>query len=95
MGFLVSGQENLEISNIIASDRGDWPDKYLGPQGHVIYVTAASHEITKGEPWVYFDSKNINITNVKESNQGIYLNKNRAGLGTLAIKSVDGGKVKT
>lgn len=93
MGILVSGQENCEISNITASDRGDWLSENPGPPGHVIYVTPPRYQF-KNQKMVFYMSKNISITNVKESGKGVFLNREKPGLGTIAFKGVNGGKVK-
>lgn len=93
MGFLVSGQENCEISNIKASDRGDWLTENPGPPGHVIYVTPPRYQLRNQEMVLYM-SKNVNILKVKESGEGVFLNREKPGLGTLAFKGVDGGSVK-
>ena len=88
MGLMMAGQENLLIENVTADRRGS--SSAIAP-GHLIYLTATSLFGAKGVVKRTL-SKNVTVKNIQEGPQTY---GNNQALGTLAIKSVNGGSFKS
>ena len=88
MGLLIAGQENLLVENVIADHRGS--NSAVAP-GHVIYFTGTAVFDLKGVV-KRISSRNVTVRNVQEGSDTY---NNSQALGTLAIKSVNGGSFKS
>ncbi len=88
MGLMVAGQENLLIENVSGDRRGS--TSAIAP-GHLIYLTGTALFDTKGVV-KRTSNKNVTVRNIQE---GSATYDNSQALGTLAIKSVDGGSFKS
>lgn len=84
MGFLISGQENLVVEDVIADRRAS--SSNIAP-GHVVYFTGSNLFGRDGKATVVL-SRNVRVTNLTE---GPHTYSNIHSLGTLAVKYVDGG----
>ena len=84
MGLMVAGQENLVIENVTADRRGS--SSAIAP-GHLIYLTGTALFDSKG---VVKRTSNRNVT-VRNIQEGPATHGNSQALGTLAVKSVNGG----
>ena len=85
MGLMIAGQENLLIENVTADRRAS--SEAIAP-GHLIYMTGTALFDAKGAVEKRTSSRNVTIRNIHE---GAETYSNLQALGTLAIKSVDGG----
>jgi hypothetical protein len=88
MGLMVAGQENLVIENVTADRRGS--SSAIAP-GHLIYLTGTALFDSKGVA-KRTSNKNITVRNIQEGSDTW---SNSQALGTLAVKSVNGGSFKS
>jgi hypothetical protein len=84
MGLMIAGQENFAIENVTADRRGS--TSAIAP-GHLIYFTGTALFDAKGVV-KRTSSHNVTAGNIQE---GPNTYSNSQALGTLAIKSVNGG----
>ena len=88
MGLMVAGQENLLIENVTGDRRGS--TSAIAP-GHLIYLTGTALFDTKGIV-KRTSNKNVTVRNIQE---GSATYDNSQALGTLAVKSVNGGSFQS
>jgi hypothetical protein len=85
-GFLVAGQDNFLMQNIVTDRRGSTAN---ASPGHLLYVTSTNLYDMNANLLQTFLSTNMNVQNVIE---GPNTYSNASAGGTLAVKFVNGGK---
>lgn len=85
-GFLVAGQDNFLMQNIVTDRRGSTPDS---SPGHLLYTTSTNLYDMNANLLQTYLSTNMTVQNIIE---GPNTYSNASSGGTLAIKFVNGGK---
>jgi hypothetical protein len=85
-GFLVAGQDNFLMQNIVTDRRGSTPNS---SPGHVLYMTSTNLYDMNANLLQTYLSTNVSVQNIIE---GPNTYSNASSGGTLAVKFVNGGK---